>query len=177
MVARQFYQSFFQGAIQNFDFFGKFNKKEGCPGVSHPARRGGIPRGVRILARVGAGRFFFARARSRACMRAHVVLAGVWLVGVNRGGSVSAFRYAETGRRDLWEEQPLIRCRLTAPHPLRGQTRFAVCPIRLTAPQAARPSGGRRRLWRESTPREAGLCGGMYRGWTSPRLPPWARKS
>ena len=33
------------------------------------------------------------------------------------------------------------------PSPLRGQTRFTVCPIRLTAPQAARPERGRRRLW------------------------------
>ena len=63
----------------------------------------------------------------------------------------------QAGRRGLREEPPLIRCRLTAPHPLRGQTRFAVCPIRLTAPQAARPSGGRRRLWRVSTPRVGGV--------------------
>ena len=69
----------------------------------------------------------------------------------------------------------LIRARPTRPHPLRGQTRFAVCPIRLTAPQAARPSGGRRRLWRVSTPRGAGLphrrltavrpAGSHIRGW------------
>ena len=39
-----------------------------------------------------------------------------------------------------------------------GQTRFAVCPIRLTASQAARPSGGRRRLWRESTPPFGGVA-------------------
>ena len=82
----------------------------------------------------------------------------MWIVYHGWAGcQANACAPLQHGEKTLGEVQPLIRCRLTAPHPLRGQTRFAVCPIRLTAPQAARPSGGRRRLWRESTPPFGGV--------------------